>query len=98
MVAATEYMWRDVIVGLGHPRVGRPQLGPKAHQNWRRNTLADSGRQLVSKIPVDSRRILHETGEIVLPTIYRTSKTDSVCDLGVRFIAHYSWTTNWTRT
>jgi hypothetical protein len=36
--------------------------------------------------------------EIVLPTIYRTFKTDSVCDLGVRFIAHYSWTSNWART
>jgi hypothetical protein len=36
--------------------------------------------------------------EIVLPTIYRTSKTDFVCDLGVRFIVHYSWTPNWAQT
>jgi hypothetical protein len=32
MAAAAEYIWRDVFLGLGRPRVGRPQLGPKAHQ------------------------------------------------------------------
>jgi hypothetical protein len=58
MAAAAEYIWRDVILGLGRPRVGRPQLGPKAHQTGDAAPLADSGRQLVSKIPVDSGRIL----------------------------------------
>jgi hypothetical protein len=29
MAAATEYMWEDVVLGLGRPRVGRPQLGPQ---------------------------------------------------------------------
>jgi hypothetical protein len=38
--------------------VGRPQLGPKAQPNCKRSTLADSGCQLVSMIPVDSERIL----------------------------------------
>jgi hypothetical protein len=32
MAAAFEYIWSDTVLGLGHPRVGRPQLGPKAHQ------------------------------------------------------------------
>jgi hypothetical protein len=32
MVAGAEYIWRDVVLGLGRPRVGRPQLWPKAHQ------------------------------------------------------------------
>jgi hypothetical protein len=74
--------------------VGRPQLGPKAQPNCQRSTLADSGRQLVSTIPFDSGRILTQDRchwklyEILIPTIYRTSKTDSVCDLGVCFIAH----------
>jgi hypothetical protein len=102
-MVATEYMWRDVVLGLGRPRVGAPNLGLRP-SNWRRNTLTDSGCQLVSKIPVDSRRILAwdrchwKLYEIVLPTSFRTSKTDSVCDLGVRFIAHCSWTPNWART
>jgi hypothetical protein len=104
MAAAAEYIWRDVILGLGRPRVGRPQLGPKAHQTGDAAPLADSGRQLVSKIPVDSGRILAwhwchwKFYEIVLPTIYRTSKTDNICDLSVRFIVHCSWTPNWVGT
>jgi hypothetical protein len=86
------------------PGVERSQLGPKAQPNCQRSTLADFGRQLVSTIPVDSERILAQDRchwklyDILLPTIYRTSKTDYVCDLGVRFIAHCSWTPNWTRT
>jgi hypothetical protein len=47
-MAAAEYIWGDVVLGLGRPRVGRPQLGPKAHQTC--NAAADSGCQLVSKI------------------------------------------------
>jgi hypothetical protein len=78
-------------------------LGHQPKRYWRR-ALADSGRQLVSQVPVDSGRIwawdrCHwKLYEILLPTIYRTSKTDSLCDLSVRFIAHCSWTSNWTRT
>jgi hypothetical protein len=53
-MVATEYMWRDVVLGLGRPRVRRPNLGLRP-SNWRRNTLTDFGCQLVSKIPVDSR-------------------------------------------
>jgi hypothetical protein len=26
-MVATEYMWKDVVLGLGRPRVGCPQLG-----------------------------------------------------------------------
>jgi hypothetical protein len=61
--------------------VGRPKLGPKAKPNCQRSTLADSGRQLVSTIPVESGRSLAQDRchwklyEILLPTIYRTSKT-----------------------
>jgi hypothetical protein len=32
MTAAAEYIWRDVVLGLGRPRVGHSHLGPKAHQ------------------------------------------------------------------
>jgi hypothetical protein len=32
MAAAAEYIWRDVVLGLGRPRVGRSQLGSKANQ------------------------------------------------------------------
>jgi hypothetical protein len=70
--------------------------GPKA-KIWCRSTEADFGRQLVSTIPVDSGRILvwdrchWKLYEILLPTIYRTSKSNSVCDLGVRFTTGCSW-------
>jgi hypothetical protein len=32
MAVAAEYIWRVVVQGLRRPRVGRPQLGPKANQ------------------------------------------------------------------
>jgi hypothetical protein len=32
MAAAAEYIWRDIVLGLGRRRVGRPQLVPNAHQ------------------------------------------------------------------
>jgi hypothetical protein len=65
---------------LGRPGVGRPQLGPKAQPNCQRSTLADSGRQLVSTIPIASERIWAQDRchwklyEILLPTIYRLPK------------------------
>jgi hypothetical protein len=68
------------------------------------STLADSGCPLLSLVPVDSDGILvwdrchWKLYKIVLPTIYRTFKTDSVCDLGARFIAHCFCTSNWART
>jgi hypothetical protein len=89
---------------LGYLNSGRSLLLVQQPKRYWRSALADSVRQLVSQIPVDSGRIwawdqCHwKLYEILLPTIYRTSKTDSVCDLGVRFIAHCSWTSNWTRT
>jgi hypothetical protein len=53
MAAAAEYIWRDVILGLGRPRVGRPQLWPKAHQTSDAAHWQILVRQLVSMVPVD---------------------------------------------
>jgi hypothetical protein len=73
-------------------------------KRYLRSTLADSGRPLLLLSPVDSNGILawyqchSKLYKILLPTIYRTSKTDFVCDLGVRLIMHCSWTPNRART
>jgi hypothetical protein len=100
MAAAAEYIWRDIVLGLGRPRVERPQLGRKAHQTSDAAPWQILDINLFLRFPLTQDKFLHETGaiKIVLTTIYRTSKTDSVCDLGVCFIAHCSWTLNWART
>ena len=70
----------------------------------RRSVMTDSGRQLVSTIPVDSDGILKWDHfhwfpyEIIFPSIYGSSKTESVYDLGVQFNADCSWTPKRTRS
>jgi hypothetical protein len=88
MEAAAEYIWRDAVLGLGRPRVGRPQLGPKAHQIGDTTPWQILDVNLFRRFPLTQGEFRHETGAIgksLLPTIYRTSKTESVCDLGVRW-------------
>src|SRR5436190_2992036 len=77
--------------------------GPTA-KRWWRSTLTDSGRPLVWTIPVDSDgslmwdRCHWKLYEILFPSIYRTSKTESICVLGINFGAACSWIPRWSRS
>ena len=59
---------------------------------------------IVSRIPIDSDGILMWDYfhwfpyEIIFPSICGSSKTESVCDLGVHFTTRCSWSMRWTRT
>src|SRR6266508_780932 len=61
-------------------------------KRWWRSTLIDSGRPLVWTIPVDLDgsliwdRCHWKLYEILFPSIYRTSNTESVCVLGINFV------------
>src|SRR5438105_925709 len=63
-----------------------------------------SGFCLVSTIPVDSEGIWTwdrwkiKSNLVRFPTIKITSKSDSGCNLGVRFSADWSWSPNLSRT
>src|SRR6266508_2374615 len=61
-------------------------------KRWWRSTLIDSGRPLVWTIPVDSDgslmwdRCHWKLYEILFPSIYETSKTESICVLGINLV------------
>jgi hypothetical protein len=94
MVAATEYKRRGVL-GLGCPRMGRPIKLASQHLGrlWTSTCFEDSRwlRTNFGMIPMPLEAIWNYTSN----HIYRTSKPNSVCDLGIRFIAHCSWIPNW---
>jgi hypothetical protein len=64
MVAAAKYIWRDVVLGLGRPRVGRPQLGPKAHQTDDAAPWQILDVKLFRRFPLTQDKVWHETGAI----------------------------------
>jgi hypothetical protein len=64
MTAATEYMWRDVVLGLGRPRMGRPQLGPKAHQTGDAAPWQILDVNLFRRFPLTQNEFWHEIGAI----------------------------------
>jgi hypothetical protein len=64
MVAAAEYMWRDVVLGLWRPRVGRPQLGPKAHQTGDTAPWQILDVNLFRRFSLTQDKFWHETGAI----------------------------------
>jgi hypothetical protein len=64
MAAAAEYIWRDVVLGLGRPRVGRPQLGPKAHQNSDATPWQILDVNLFQRFPLTQDEFWHETSAI----------------------------------
>src|SRR6266508_528841 len=76
----------------------------KTGKRWWRSTLTDSGRPLVWTIPVDLDgslmwdRCYWKLYEILFPSIYRTSKTESVCILGINFRTACSWILRWSRS
>jgi hypothetical protein len=57
-------MWRDVVLGLWHPRVGRPQLGPKAHQTGDATPCQILDVNLFRRFPLTLDKFWHETGAI----------------------------------
>jgi hypothetical protein len=64
MVAAAEYIWRDVVLGLGHLRVGRPQLGPNAHQTGDAAPWQILDVNLFRRFLLSQHEFWHETGAI----------------------------------
>jgi hypothetical protein len=64
MAAAAEYIWRDAFLGLGRPRVGRPQLGPKAHQTSDAAPWQILDVNLFRIFPLTQDEFWHETGVI----------------------------------
>jgi hypothetical protein len=64
MAAAAEYIWRDIILGLGRPRVGRPQLGPKAHQTGDAAPWQILDVNLFRRLPLTQDEFWHESGAI----------------------------------
>jgi hypothetical protein len=93
-----------VVDPLDAPLLGSTTIhGPKAKIR-RRSTGAVSGRHFLLTIPVDSGIIwmwdwCHwKLYEIVFPTICGSSKSDSVCGMGVQSKADCSWTPRWTRS
>src|SRR5207237_9856712 len=68
------------------------------------STLIDSELPLVWTIPVDSDgslmwdRCHWKLYEILFPSIYRTSKTEFVCVLGINFGVACSWIPRWSRS
>jgi hypothetical protein len=64
MAVAAEYVWRDVVQGLGRPRVGRPQLGPKAHQTSDAAPWQILDVNLFQRFPLTQEEFWHEIGTI----------------------------------
>jgi hypothetical protein len=64
MEAAAEYIWRDIVLGLGSPSVGRPQLGPKAHQTGDAAPWQILDVNLFRRFPLTQDEFWHETGAI----------------------------------
>jgi hypothetical protein len=64
MAAAADYIWRDVVLGLGRPMVGRPQLGPKAHQIGDAAPWQILDVNLFRRFPLTHDEFRHETGAI----------------------------------
>jgi hypothetical protein len=64
MVASAEYIWRDVVLGLGRPRVGHPQLGPKAHQTGDAAPWQIPDVNLFRRFPLTQDEFWHETSVI----------------------------------
>jgi hypothetical protein len=64
MAAAADYIWRDVVLGLGRPRVGRPQLVPKAHQTGDAAPWQILDVNLFQRFPLTQDEIWHETSAI----------------------------------
>jgi hypothetical protein len=79
------------------------QHGTRPKRRWHR-TLSDSRCPLVLTIPVDSEGILRwdqchwKLYEILVPTVYRTSKSDSVCGQGISFGEVRFWNPRWSRS
>jgi hypothetical protein len=73
------------------------------NRRWH-STLTDSGCPLVSMIPIDSEGILRwdqchwKLYKIIVRTIYRTSKSDSICGPGVSFGEVRFWNPRWSRS
>jgi hypothetical protein len=64
MEAAAEYIWRDIVLGLGRPRVGRPQLGPKAHQIGDAAPWQILDVNLFQRFPLTQNEFWHATSAI----------------------------------
>jgi hypothetical protein len=64
MAVVAEYIWRDVVLGLGRPRVGRPQLGPKAHQTGDATPWQILDVNLFRGYPLTQDEFWHETSAI----------------------------------
>jgi hypothetical protein len=64
VAAATEYIWRDFVLGLGRPRVGHPQLGPKAHQTGDAAPWQILDVNLFRRFPLTQDEFWHETSSI----------------------------------
>jgi hypothetical protein len=64
MAAAAEYIWRDVVLGLGRLRVGRPQLGAKAHQTGDAAHWEILDVNLFRRSPLTQDEFWHETSAI----------------------------------
>jgi hypothetical protein len=64
MAATAEYIWRDVVLGLGRPRVGRPQLGPKAHRTGGAAPWQILDVNLFQRLPFTQNDFWHETDVI----------------------------------
>jgi hypothetical protein len=64
MVAAAEYIWRDIVLGLGRPRVGRPQLGPKADHTGDAAPWQIPDVNLFQRFPLTQDEFWHETSAI----------------------------------
>jgi hypothetical protein len=67
MAAAAECMWRDVVLGLGRPKVGRPQLRPKAYQAGNAAPWQILDVNLFRRFPLTQDEFWHETGAIGSP-------------------------------
>jgi hypothetical protein len=86
------------------PKKSRHVTWPKRPKRRRCSALTDSGRQLISMIPIDSDGIWTSNQshwldyEIIFPSICGSSKTEYGCILGVYFIADWSRRPKQTRT
>jgi hypothetical protein len=64
MAASTEYIWRDVVLGLGRPRVRCPQLGPKARQTGDAAPWQILDVNLFRRFPLTQDEFWHDTSAI----------------------------------